>query len=118
MRMEPKDFEIMDQVGYNMLFRAVEHEIVPACSRRGLGILAYMPVMQGLLAGRWKKADDIPVNRRRTRHFSAERDGIRHGEPGFEGLLFEAIRGIGAVAEELGQSMGSLALAWLMAKPG
>ncbi len=107
-----------NQIGYNLLFRAPEYEIVPACQRMDVGVLAYMPLMQGLLSGRWMAADDVPQNRRRTRHFSKERPGTRHGEEGCEDLVFQALAGIAKIAKELGETMATVALAWLIAQPG
>jgi aryl-alcohol dehydrogenase-like predicted oxidoreductase len=109
---------VSDQLGYNILFRAIEHEIVPACQHYGVGILAYLPLMQGLLAGRWDKAGDMPVPRRRSRHFAGTREGTRHGEPGCEDLTFEAVSRIRNVANRLEQPMANVSLAWLMAQPG
>ncbi|MBX7256126.1 MAG: aldo/keto reductase, partial [Candidatus Hydrogenedentes bacterium] len=109
---------VSDQLGYNILFRAIEHEVVPACRQHNLGILAYLPLMQGLLAGRWDSADDMPIPRRRSRHFSGAREGTRHGEPGCEELTFQTLAKIRAVADGLGQPMANVALAWLMAQPG
>ncbi len=108
---------VSNQLGYNLLFRAIEWDIVPACARHGCGVLAYMPLMQGLLSGRWKSADDIPQLRRRTRHFSRDREGTRHGEAGCEGLTFETLRALQTIADGLGQPMASVALAWAIAQP-
>jgi aryl-alcohol dehydrogenase-like predicted oxidoreductase len=107
-----------NQLGYNLLFRAIEFDIVPACKRLGAGILVYMPLLQGLLAGRWDSPDAVPEKRRRTRHFSSERSAVRHGQPGHEALTFEALAAIRRIAEEAGVSMATLALAWTMAQPG
>jgi len=109
---------VSDQLGYNILFRAIEHEIVPACGKHDVGILAYLPLMQGILSGRWTNVDDIPVPRRRLRHFSESREGTRHGEPGCEELTFETLARIRAVADRLEQPLPTVALAWLMARPG
>ena len=108
---------VSDQLGYNLAFRAVEHEIVPACVKHSVGILAYMPLLQGVLSYRWKSAGDIPQSRRRTRHFSCDRPGVNHGEPGCEELLFSTLSQLDAVAQDLGQPVASLSLAWLMAQP-
>ncbi|MFP4500318.1 MAG: aldo/keto reductase [Candidatus Hydrogenedentota bacterium] len=107
-----------NQLGYNLLFRAIEYEILPACREFGVGVLVYMPILQGILAGKWENVGDIPVKRRRTRHFSGEREGARHGEPGHEALLIKTLGRIRAIAEDAGRSMAELALAWCMARPG
>lgn len=109
---------VSNQLGYNLLFRAIEWEILPECFARGVGVMAYMPLMQGLLAGRWESVDDIPVQRRRTRHFASDREGTRHDETGCEQAVLDALAGIRAIAREAGESMATVALAWLIAKPG
>lgn len=107
-----------NQLGYNLLFRAIEYEIVPACRKQRVGILAYMPVMQGILAGRWKTVGEIPEARRRTRHFSSERPGTRHGESGCEDLLMDTLRKLDALCHEIEQPTARVAIAWLMRQPG
>lgn len=109
---------VSNQLGYNLLFRAIEHEIVPACQRHGLGILVYMPLMQGLLSGRWRTVEEIPMLRRRTRHFSSSRDGTRHGEPGCETLLEDTLAKLATIAGETGRTMAELAIAWTISQPG
>ena len=109
---------VSNQVGYNALFRAVEYETVPASRTHELGVLAYMPLMQGLLSGRYGRVEDIPMMRRRTRHFSCSRQGTRHGEGGHEQLLTATLEELGDFAEAVGLSLAVLSLAWLTAQPG
>lgn len=108
---------VSNQLGYNLLFRAVEFDVLPACRKYGLGVLAYMPLMQGLLAGRWQSADAVPKQRRRSRHFSGTREGTRHGEPGCEDLTFSTLRQIRELAQSSGLEMPDLAIGWLVAQP-
>jgi len=111
-------FCVSNQVGYNLLFRAIEYDIVPACRKRNIAILAYMPLMQGILSGRWKTVEEIPVNRRRTRHFAASREGTRHGEPGAEALLLQTLEDLTQVADDIDEPLATVALAWVLAQPG
>ncbi len=108
----------VNQLGYSLLNRTIEYEILPACQRYGIGVAAYMPLMQGLLSGRWRNADEIPLTRRRTRHFSGTRPGTRHGEPGAEAEVFAAIAGIAQLADAHQAPMTDLALAWVAAQGG
>ena len=108
---------VSDQLGYNLLFRAVEYEVLPMCAKRNVSVLVYMPLLQGILAHRWKSVEEIPPQRRRTRHFSSERPDTRHGEPGCEDLLLDTLLKLDDVAHELGQPLANVALAWLMAQP-
>ncbi|MGI6139753.1 MAG: aldo/keto reductase [Candidatus Hydrogenedentales bacterium] len=109
---------VSNQIGYNILFRAPEYEMIPACRRHNLGVLVYMPLMQGLLSGRYKDLDDIPMLRRRTRHFSALRDGTRHGEGGHESILQDTLDEIMDFSEAINIPMSVVSLCWVMAQPG
>ena len=106
-----------NQLAYNLLYRAAELEMVDLLEKHDLGILCYSPLAQGLLAGRYGTADEVPTGRARTRHFAGSRAEARHGEGGQEEMTFAAIASIQQIAGELGIPMGTLALAWLLAKP-
>ena len=108
----------VNQLGYSLVNRAIEFAILPLCRQHRIGVVTYMPLMQGLLTGRWRSADEIPLTRRRTQHFSSERPGTRHGEPGAEAETFEALAGIARLAEAQAAPMADLALAWVAAQPG
>jgi len=104
-----------NQLCYNLLTRAIDFEVIPACKKYGMSIIAYMGLMQGLLAGTYRSAEDVPGFRARTRHFSAAR-GARHGEPGHERLTFETIARVRDIAQSLGVPMATLSLAWVIAR--
>ena len=107
-----------NQVCYNLLFRAVEHAILPLCRTSSISVLCYSPLMQGLLCGKFNNADAVPEERARTRHFSSSRPKVRHTEAGAEQLTFETIRRIDTIAKETGHSMAVIAMAWLLAQEG
>ncbi len=107
----------VNQYCFNLLSRGIEVDLLPLCSRLGIGILAYMPLMQGLLTGKYVSPEEMPAVRRRTRHFQGTRPGSRHGEAGAEQETFAAIRAIGEVAAGLGLPMGQVALAWILSRP-
>jgi aryl-alcohol dehydrogenase-like predicted oxidoreductase len=77
-----------------------------------------MPLLQGVLTGKYETADDVPDFRTRTRHFSGDRPQSRHGGPGAEAELFQVVDAVQAIAADLGEPMANVALAWVMAKPG
>ncbi len=107
-----------NQVPYSLLWRAIEYEILPRCRANGIGILCYSPLAQGLLTGKFAAAGDVPDKRARSRLFSAARPLTRHGEAGCEEAAFAALSEIRRLADELGQPMGRLSMAWLLAQPG
>lgn len=109
---------ITNQLPYNLLWRAIEFDIAPACMQDNLGILCYSPLLQGLLSGRFRTADEVPDGRTRTRHFRGDRPMSRHGGPGCEALTFATIDRLRELAAGLGQPLADVALAWLLYQPG
>ncbi|MBN1287834.1 MAG: aldo/keto reductase [Anaerolineae bacterium] len=107
-----------NQVPYNLLWRAIEHTIQPKCVAHGVGILAYSPLMQSLLTGKFASADEVPETRARTRLFSTARPHTRHGEAGQEAAAFAAIDAVRNISREVGASMAEVALAWVAHQPG
>jgi len=108
----------VNQLHYSLFSRAIEYEALPFTREHGIGVLAYMPLLQGLLTGKFSGPEDTPWYRMRTRHFRGDREGARHGGPGVEDELWTAVGQIRTLAHELGMPMADLALAWVAAKPG
>ena len=108
----------VNQLPYSLLCRAIEFEILPECLKRNVPVLAYSPLMQGLLTGKFKSPDEVPAGRRRSRHFSSKRPETRHGEPGFEYETFQAIEAIRKIHMDTNISMTHLALLWVKSQLG
>jgi len=106
-----------NQIAYSLLARAVEFELLPFCSKHGIGVLPYSPLMQGLLTGKFHHPDEVPATRARSRHFHRERPDSRHGEEGCEKETFESIDKLRNLSAESGVPMAHLALAWLIRQP-
>jgi myo-inositol catabolism protein IolS len=106
-----------NELPYNLLMRACERELLPECARRGVGVLGYMALMQGLLSRPFTSFDGLPPARTRTRHFAGTRPGSRHGQAGLEEETATALRAVGALAADAGLPVSDLALAWAMANP-
>lgn len=107
-----------DQLAYNLLFRAIEFEILPLCVRSEASVLCYSPLMQGLLTGKFDSGNDVPDDRARTRHYPSSRSQARHGEKGALLETFTAVTQIREIAAQVGQPMADLSLGWLMAQEG
>lgn len=109
---------VSNQLPYNLLWRMIEHKILPECRHRNLPVLAYSPLMHGLLSGKFGAAADVPDGRARSRHFNTERKLARHGEPGCETETFAAIEAIGEICRSLERPMADVALSWVAQQPG
>ncbi len=107
-----------NQLIYNLLARAIEYAVLPSCVERDIGVLCYSPLAQGLLTGKFSSADDVPLPRARTRHFSKDRQHTRHGCDGCESETFTAIANVQAICERIGQPMADVALAWCLHQRG
>lgn len=109
---------VSNQVPYNLLWRAIEYEVLSLCVKNNVAVLCYSPIMQGLLAGKFTSPDQVPADRARTRHFSKDRPLTRHQEEGVEQETFEAIEAIRQIANRVNAPMEQVSLAWLLAQPG
>lgn len=98
------------QPPYSLLWRHVETDAMPLCVAEGLSILAYSPMAQGILTGkfgpdhRFKRGD----HRRANRLFQ---------EPVFTRVQ-EALEALKPIADRHTITLGQLALAWVIAQPG
>jgi aryl-alcohol dehydrogenase-like predicted oxidoreductase len=95
---------------YNLFDRDVEQRELPLCRDRGLGFLAYRPLAAGLLTGKYHTPPQFPAGDHRGgiywfkgREFTRRRAAIERLEP---------------LARRRGASLGALALAWVLRRPG
>lgn len=111
---------VINELPYNLLSRAIEEDILPFCIKSGIDVIGYMALQQGLLAGIYKTANDVPANQAHSRHFHYEHGGdvSRHGEEGAEEEMFEAIKKINEVAGDLKVQIAQLSIAWAVARQG
>ena len=109
---------VTDQLPYNLAWRGIERAVLPRCRANGIGVICYSPLAQGVLTGRYANADRMPDGLARTRLYSGERPMSEHGETGHEDFLFAAVAEIGRLAEELGEPMAAVSLAWLRHQEG
>ena len=101
---------ICEQPPYNLLDRRVEHEIVPMCKAYDMGLISWSPLAQGVLAGRYQDAANIP-NESRAAFKSIYADRIT--QPGIEVAKQLAKR-----TADKGCSLPQMAVAWVLHQPG
>jgi myo-inositol catabolism protein IolS len=107
-----------NQLNYGLLWRAVEHEILPLCKSNDVGLICYSPLAQGLLTGRYASADEVPDGLARTRWYHKDRAMAKHGEDGCEEEVFEALATIREICDGLGQQMATVSLTWVRQQLG
>jgi myo-inositol catabolism protein IolS len=110
---------VVNQLVYSLLTRAIELESLPQCRERGVGLIGYMTLLQGLLADLYPTLGDVPPHQARTRHFHRSRSPLsRHGEEGTEDETNAALAGIRMIARECGMTMAEIATKWALACQG
>ncbi|MGE0549351.1 MAG: aldo/keto reductase [Kofleriaceae bacterium] len=98
------------QAQYNLIVRDLEREHVPLCRHRGLGILAWSPLANGFLTGKFEKG--MPPTKGTRLGEKAERFARYNLDRNWK--ILDAVR---AVAAETGATPAAVSLAWLLAKP-
>lgn len=98
------------QPPYHLFRRDIEAELLPYVREHDIGVLIYGPLAHGLLTGRLDEDTEFAT------------DDWRSGAPFFKGDAYrrnvEAVRELQRFAsEELGASVGRLAIAWTLANP-
>lgn len=97
-----------NQLPYSLLWRAIEHDVLPLCDESALSIICYSPMAQGILTGKYAVPTDVPAQRRRARYC---RDDVIE-------LSFDVVNEVRAISNEIDEPMSAIALAWVLARPG
>ncbi len=97
----------VEQPRYNMLDRHIEDAIMPMCAEKGLGIVVWSPLAQGVLTTKY--LDGIPEGSRATYSHWIKEDLTPEN--------IERVRKLTAIAGDLGLTMPQLALAWILRRP-
>ncbi|GIL38993.1 aldo/keto reductase [Roseiterribacter gracilis] len=89
----------------NLLYREEEREMLPLCRSEGIGVIPWSPIARGRLAGATTTSraatDDIA-----KRYYPGDAQEV---------AIVDAVR---AVAERRGVNPATLALAWVLSRPG
>jgi L-glyceraldehyde 3-phosphate reductase len=100
---------LIHQPSYNLLNRSVENGLAEVLSDVGAGCIAFCPLAQGILAGRY---------------LGGIEEGSRASKP--HGFLkpdhiteetLRRVRALDAIARRRGQTLAQLSLAWVLARP-
>jgi aryl-alcohol dehydrogenase-like predicted oxidoreductase len=96
----------------SMLRRGVEQDLLPYCAANGIGVICYSPMQAGLLTGAFT----------RERAAALPGDDWRRNSPFFKEPELSAnlavVDGLRVIAARRGCSVGELAIAWVLRRPG
>lgn len=96
---------LIHQPKYSMFEREPERGLLDVLGNEGVGCIAFSPLAQGLLTNRY--LDGIPSDSRAARDFFLKRKDINEKK-------VAVIRALNAVAQQRGQSLAEMAVAWVL----
>ena len=97
---------LLYQGKYNLLNREPEEEgILRQAQKNGTGFIAFSPLAQGLLTNRY--LDGIPADSRMAQNGSLKENALTPA-------LLEKLKALDKLAEQRGQTLAEMALAWVL----
>ncbi|MFP3224887.1 MAG: aldo/keto reductase [Thaumarchaeota archaeon] len=100
---------VSNQVRYNMLQREIEEEVMPYCRKNGITIIAWSPLAQGALTGKYN-VENVP------------RDRIRSGNEVFKPENMKQIERLLKILKEIAQkrkkTVAQVSLNWVISHEG
>ena len=104
---------VVEQPQYNMMVRdRFENEYAPLYKLYEYGTTIWSPLYQGILTGKYN--DGIPKD---SRYGTISKSGAEKFETAETKAQLEQVRKLTPIAEKLGGSMASLAIAWVIKNP-
>ncbi|MXG92172.1 aldo/keto reductase family protein [Nocardioides flavescens] len=104
---------VSNQPQYNMLWRVIEAEVVPACEELGIGQIVWSPILQGVLTGKYRPGEDLPAGSRAA----DDKGGSGAISRWLRDDVLEGVQRLQPIADQAGLSMAALAVAWTLQNP-
>jgi L-glyceraldehyde 3-phosphate reductase len=101
---------LIHQPSYNLLNRWIEGSLLGALEKEGIGCIAFTPLAQGLLTGKYLSG--VPEDARVRQPGG---DSLQQSHLSEENL--SKIRALNEIAKARGQSLAQMALAWILRDP-
>ncbi|KMS86339.1 aldo/keto reductase family protein [Prauserella rugosa] len=101
---------VSNQPQYNMLWRVIEDQVVPASEREGMSQIVWSPIAQGVLTGKYKPGQPAPAGSRAT----DEKGGAGAVRRFMRDEVLERVEKLTPLAEQAGLSLAQLAVAWVL----
>jgi aryl-alcohol dehydrogenase-like predicted oxidoreductase len=97
------------QPPYSLLWRHAERDPLPYCRERGITVLGYSPMAQGILAGRFGARPRFEEGDHRAKHRLFQTD--------IYGRVQQSVERLKPIAQRNGITLAQLALAWVVSHP-
>jgi 1-deoxyxylulose-5-phosphate synthase len=95
---------------YNLIYREEEREMIPFCVDQGIGVIPWSPLARGFVMGN-------RIREKGGETIRAKDDDFAH-RMYYQNVDFDIADRVGMLAGRLGIARATLALAWMLHKPG
>lgn len=103
---------ISNQPQYNMLWRVIEPEVIPASEELGISQIVWSPIAQGVLTGKYLPGEAAPEGSR-----ASDKEAGKFIERYMNGEILTAVQKLKPIAEDHGLNLAQLAVAWVLQNP-
>jgi aryl-alcohol dehydrogenase-like predicted oxidoreductase len=97
------------QPAYSLFWRHIEKDALGYCAKEGISVLAYSPLAQGLLTGKFGPDHKFQKGDHRSKNKLFEPENFQR--------IQQALAQLQPIAEDLGVTLAQLALAWAISHP-
>jgi myo-inositol catabolism protein IolS len=97
------------QMGYNLLWRFGERDILPYCAKHDITVIAYSALAHGILSGKYPRQLEFASNDQRL--------GIRLFKPDVWSQVFDGVETFKQLAALENLALSHLAMRWLLHQP-
>ena len=101
---------VSNQPQYSMLWQVIDAEVVPTCRRHGIGQLVWSPLAQGVLTGKYRPDEPLPLGTR-----AVSKEGSAFMARFLTPEILTAVQHLRPIADDLGLTLAQLSLAWVLA---
>ncbi|MFN4182106.1 MAG: aldo/keto reductase, partial [bacterium] len=101
---------ISNQVRYNLLRREIEQEILPYNRKVGMSTIAYSPLAQSLLTGKFKSYEQVPSDIRKENPLFSSRENFQKA--------LQVVETVEKIAREHQVTPAQVALKWVIEQKG
>ncbi len=98
------------QLGYNFFWRLAEDEVIPYCQAKGIEVVTYSSIAQGILTGKFAQKLNLPA--------SDQRNGIVFFQEDVWPYIYGATEELKGLAESINQPLVHLAIRWVIHQQG
>ena len=100
---------VIHQPRYSLLDRRIESALLPALAEEGIGCIAFSPLAQGILTGRYLNGD-VPEDSRAARGVFLKPEQLTQ-------TRLDAVRRLNEIAAARGLTLARMAVAWVLRHP-